>query len=178
MAPFLLGTRSKRRKTADAAAAAGGPGRAEKRQGAGLYHCDYCHCDVSQSIRIRCAECPDFDLCVDCFRVGAQVGGHRSDHSYRVVDSLSFPLYEPGWGADDELLLLEALEQCGLHAWPRVAQSLGRSPEEVRAHYERVYVDVPSFPLPRATAAMAAVDVRALIAQRRERRSDGPGPKR
>ena len=37
----------------------------EKRRG--IYECDYCHSDISQMPRIRCAVCPDFDLCLDCF---------------------------------------------------------------------------------------------------------------
>ncbi|CAJ1940202.1 unnamed protein product [Cylindrotheca closterium] len=37
----------------------------EKRRG--VYECDYCHSDISQLPRIRCAICPDFDLCLDCF---------------------------------------------------------------------------------------------------------------
>lgn len=37
----------------------------EKRRG--IYECDYCHSDISQLPRIRCAVCPDFDLCLDCF---------------------------------------------------------------------------------------------------------------
>ncbi|KAG7342131.1 Myb-like DNA-binding protein [Nitzschia inconspicua] len=37
----------------------------EKRQN--IYECDYCHQDISQQPRIRCAVCSDFDLCLDCF---------------------------------------------------------------------------------------------------------------
>jgi hypothetical protein len=43
----------------------------EKRRG--IYECDYCHSDISQQPRIRCAVCSDFDLCLDCFAT--------SDHS-------------------------------------------------------------------------------------------------
>ncbi len=34
----------------------------------GLYHCDYCHKDLSSTLRIKCAVCKDFDLCLECFR--------------------------------------------------------------------------------------------------------------
>jgi len=37
----------------------------EKRRG--VFECDYCHADISQLPRIRCAVCADFDLCFDCF---------------------------------------------------------------------------------------------------------------
>lgn len=32
----------------------------------GVYECDYCGIDISQSPRIRCAVCDDFDVCCDC----------------------------------------------------------------------------------------------------------------
>ena len=35
----------------------------EKRRG--VYECDYCHSDISQQPRVRCAVCSDFDLCLD-----------------------------------------------------------------------------------------------------------------
>jgi hypothetical protein len=40
----------------------------------------------------------DFDLCLECFATGVEIQGHRSDHRYRMVDNLSFPLYHPDWG--------------------------------------------------------------------------------
>eukprot|EP00573_Skeletonema_grethae_P009795 CAMPEP_0201698646 /NCGR_PEP_ID=MMETSP0578-20130828/20153_1 /ASSEMBLY_ACC=CAM_ASM_000663 /TAXON_ID=267565 /ORGANISM="Skeletonema grethea, Strain CCMP 1804" /LENGTH=109 /DNA_ID=CAMNT_0048185233 /DNA_START=28 /DNA_END=354 /DNA_ORIENTATION=- len=33
----------------------------------GLYECDYCSTDLTRAPRIRCANCPDFDLCLECF---------------------------------------------------------------------------------------------------------------
>ena len=33
----------------------------------GLYECDYCGSDLTRTPRIRCAICPDFDLCLECF---------------------------------------------------------------------------------------------------------------
>jgi hypothetical protein len=65
----------------------------------GLYHCDYCHKDLSSTLRIKCAVCKDFDLCLECFSVGVtlNVAGHASHHAYKVVQSLGFPLYHPAW---------------------------------------------------------------------------------
>lgn len=54
-----------------------------------LYHCNYCNKDISGTIRIKCAKCPDFDLCLECFSVGAEVTPHKSNHSYRVIVSSS-----------------------------------------------------------------------------------------
>jgi len=36
----------------------------EKKRG---LECDYCRNDISQVPRVRCAICPDFDLCLECF---------------------------------------------------------------------------------------------------------------
>ena len=49
-------------------------------------------------MRIKCAECADFDLCLECFSVGVEAYPHRSNHAYRVIDNLSFPLYQLDWG--------------------------------------------------------------------------------
>ena len=43
----------------------------------GIYECDYCHTDISQVPRIRCAVCPDFDLCLECFAT--------TDHSMAIA---------------------------------------------------------------------------------------------
>ena len=50
-----------------------------------LYHCNYCNKDISGKIRIKCTKCPDFDLCLECFTVGAEVHPHKSNHPYRVM---------------------------------------------------------------------------------------------
>jgi hypothetical protein len=52
-----------------------------------LYHCNYCNKDITGKIRIKCAMCPDFDLCIECFSVGAEVQPHKSNHPYRVMVS-------------------------------------------------------------------------------------------
>lgn len=63
-----------------------------------LYHCNYCHRDISDNIRIKCATCADFDLCVECFGIGVEINGHTNDHTYKVMDNLSFPIFHPNWG--------------------------------------------------------------------------------
>ena len=50
-----------------------------------LYHCNYCNKDITGRIRIKCAMCPDFDLCIECFSVGVDMKPHKSDHDYRVM---------------------------------------------------------------------------------------------
>ncbi|KAL9661268.1 hypothetical protein QQ045_026092 [Rhodiola kirilowii] len=114
-----------------------------------LYHCNYCNKDISGKIRIKCAVCPDFDLCVECFSVGAEVTPHKSGHPYRVMDNLSFPLICPDWNADEEILLLEGIEMYGLGNWTEVAEHVGtKKKSECIDHYNTVYMNSPCFPLP------------------------------
>ncbi|GAB4822858.1 hypothetical protein N2152v2_009904 [Parachlorella kessleri] len=137
----------------------------------GLYHCDYCAKDLSHVPRIKCAVCPDYDLCMECFSVGAQVWPHANDHAYRVVDNLSFPLYHPEWGADEELLLLEAIDMYGLGNWGpdplhrlSVADHVGmKTGAECRAHYYSIYVETDCFPEPKPAPEMAYIDIPRLI---------------
>ena len=72
-------------------------------------------------------------------------------HSFRVIEQNSFPIFDKDWGADEELLLLEGAEIYGLGSWGDIADHIGgyRHKDEVRDHYLKVYVDSPSFPLPK-----------------------------
>ena len=63
----------------------------------GVYECDYCGTDISQTPRIRCSVCvPEFDLCCDCFLGPVKKQTHPHDpatHGYRVCDSTRYPLF-------------------------------------------------------------------------------------
>ncbi|KAG4945997.1 hypothetical protein JHK82_042049 [Glycine max] len=143
--------RSRRKKNAasgensESGAAGQGAGEGKK----ALYHCNYCNKDITGKIRIKCAMCPDFDLCIECFSVGAEVTPHKSSHPYRVMDNLSFPLICPDWNADDEILLLEGIEMYGLGNWTEVAEHVGtKNKESCIEHYRNVYLNSPFFPVP------------------------------
>jgi transcriptional adapter 2-alpha len=65
------------------------------------------------------------------------------------VDNLSFPLFEPTWGADEELLLLEAVDMFGPGNWAAICEHVGtKSLEECKRHYLSVYIEHDNFPLP------------------------------
>ena len=53
------------------------------------YHCDACHCNFTSSVRINCAECRNWDLCVECFARGVERGEHKSNHKYYVLVRLT-----------------------------------------------------------------------------------------
>uniref|UniRef100_A0A1D1XW14 Transcriptional adapter n=2 Tax=Anthurium amnicola TaxID=1678845 RepID=A0A1D1XW14_9ARAE len=143
--------RSKRRRNASSGETlenvATGTGTSDGKKA--LYHCNYCNKDISGKIRIKCTKCPDFDLCVECFTVGAEVHPHKSNHPYRVMDSLSFPLFCPEWNADEEILLLEGIEMYGLGNWAEVSEHVGtKSKGQCIDHYTTYYLNSPCYPLP------------------------------
>ncbi|XP_057470841.1 transcriptional adapter ADA2b-like isoform X1 [Actinidia eriantha] len=146
--------RSRRKKNAssgenlESTAAGQGTGEGKK----ALYHCNYCNKDLTGKIRIKCAMCPDFDLCIECFSVGAEVTPHKSNHHYSVMDNLSFPLICPDWNADEEILLLEGIEMYGMGNWTEIAEHVGtKSKEQCIQHYNTTYMNSPYFPLPDMT---------------------------
>ncbi|KAH8107707.1 hypothetical protein BXZ70DRAFT_912253 [Cristinia sonorae] len=117
--------------------------------------CDGCQCDLTHSIRIKCADplCEPgdgVDICPSCFCAGKEFGPHKRTHPYRVVELHSYPIFSEDWGADEELLLLEGLSSQGLGNWQAIAEHVGtRTKEEVEQHYKDVYINSPDWPLPR-----------------------------
>eukprot|EP01102_Stenamoeba_stenopodia_P002082 TRINITY_DN11841_c0_g1_i1.p1 TRINITY_DN11841_c0_g1~~TRINITY_DN11841_c0_g1_i1.p1 ORF type:complete len:532 (+),score=136.28 TRINITY_DN11841_c0_g1_i1:40-1596(+) len=115
------------------------------------YHCDYCRKDISNVVRIKCAECNDFDLCIECFSVGVEISTHKNNHKYQVIDHMKFTLFSEDWGADEELLLLEAIETYGLGNWTDVADHVGtKTLSQCETHYFNLYFhpSLSSLPLP------------------------------
>ncbi|KAK0343650.1 Transcriptional adapter ada2 [Friedmanniomyces endolithicus] len=117
------------------------------------YVCNVCSNDITATVRVRCAskDCTDYDLCVPCFSQGLHNLHHNPrTHAYQVIEPHSIPIFDQGWGADEELLLLEGAEQYGLGSWADIADHIGgyREKDEVRDHYIATYVDSPIFPLP------------------------------
>lgn len=122
-------------------------------EGGVKYVCDVCSADITSTVRVRCADshCHDYDLCVLCFSNGEASHNHNpGTHPYRVIEQNSVPVYDRNWGADEELLLLEGAEIYGFGSWADIADHIGgyRDKDEVRAHYQKIYLESPCFPLP------------------------------
>lgn len=171
--------RSRRKKNASSGesieSVLGGQGTGDGKKA--LYHCNYCNKDITGRIRIKCAMCPDFDLCIECFSVGAEMTPHKSNHPYRVMDSLSFPLITPDWNADEEILLLEGLEMYGLGNWAEVAEHVGtKNKEQCINHYRSVYLNSPFFPLPDMSHVVGK-NRNELLAMAKENSEDRKGIK-
>ena len=65
------------------------------------YDCNYCKRDLTGAVRIKCAVCRDFDLCLDCFSVGVEIHHHENnqkhcnDHAYYVMVCCVYPCLCP-----------------------------------------------------------------------------------
>jgi transcriptional adapter 2-alpha len=106
----------------------------------------------------------DFDLCLECFAEGVEVYPHRQTHSYRIIDHITTPLFDEDWGADEELLLLEAIELYGLGNWSDVADHVGtKNKTKCEAHYYEIFLNSQTAPLPVCSRPLP-VSARARIA--------------
>jgi transcriptional adapter 2-alpha len=71
---------------------------------------------------------------------------------------MDFALFEPTWCAEDELVLLDAIEANGLGNWEDVAEQLNdpaKDADECRRHYYAVYLDSATAPLPDPSRVLA-----------------------
>ena len=130
----------------------------------GKNDCLYCRRDLGTEVRIRCVVCEEpvegvpASFCVECFGARVEIGGHKSDHAYQVVDSPSVCLLSEDWTADEELRLLEALEKVGYGNWEAAAEHVGnkRTRQACERHYVRFYQESTTFPLPDLSNPLAA----------------------
>ncbi|KJP86231.1 hypothetical protein AK88_04125 [Plasmodium fragile] len=122
------------------------------------YHCDICNKDITHAIRIRCAECVDFDLCVNCFSSGKEMKSekceHYNYHNYIPIPKYDFPLYKLNWSAEEELLLLDGISKYGFGNWEQVADlvnsaaKIPKTDRECEKHYYNFYLKSNCAPLP------------------------------
>ncbi|CAH2045423.1 unnamed protein product, partial [Iphiclides podalirius] len=107
------------------------------------YNCTYCQVEIN-GVRVRCSECIDFDICLQCFSLGAEIGPHKNDHSYQFMDSGAFGIFlgRNSWSANEEVRLLDAIEQFGFGNWEDIAKHIeSRSPEEAKDEYITRYLE-------------------------------------
>ncbi|ESK94029.1 transcriptional adapter 2 [Moniliophthora roreri MCA 2997] len=119
-----------------------------------LYQCDSCACDLTHTIRIKCADSAceggdGVDICPSCFCAGKEFGNHKRGHAYRVIEINSYPIFTEDWGADEELLLVKGIATQGFGNWKKIAEVVGtRTKEEVETHYNSTYIESANWPLP------------------------------
>lgn len=104
------------------------------------YLCNYCRKDISSTLRFKCAECENFDLCADCFCAGVELKPHKNTHAYRVADNLNFPVFDKEWTAKEELLLLDGVAKLGAGNWQNISKNY--LPTKTRTQCEDHYWDL------------------------------------
>lgn len=135
-----------------------------------LYHCDVCSSDCTNRIRVQCAICTDYDLCVPCFAAGSTTGDHKPWHDYQIIEQNTYPIFDEDWGADEELLLIQGCETFGLGNWQDISDHIGnRFKDEVAKHYFEVYLNSKQYPLPEMDRDFLHVSPAEFLKQRKER---------
>ncbi|CAN7072251.1 unnamed protein product [Brassica oleracea var. botrytis] len=118
-------------------------------EGGAKYNCNYCQKDITGKIRIKCAVCLNFDLCVECMSAGAEINTHKCDHAYRVMVSLRFEMLCTCLDAIITYFQNNGLEMYGMGNMTEVAEYVGsKSKEQCLEHYRNIYLNSPCFPLP------------------------------
>ncbi|XP_073814224.1 transcriptional adapter 2B isoform X2 [Musca autumnalis] len=109
------------------------------------YNCTNCQDDI-QGIRVHCAECENFDLCLQCFAAGAEIGSHLNSHAYQFMDTgtaiLSVFRGKGAWTAREEIRLLDAIEQYGFGNWEDISRHIEtKSAEDAKEEYVNKFVN-------------------------------------
>jgi len=105
--------------------------------------CSYCQNEIN-GYRLRCAECEDFDLCLQCFSLGAEIAAHRREHSFNIKNDQGPCIFEETepWSLAEENMLLDAVEQYGFGNWNGAAAHLEtRTATQCEEHYRQFYVN-------------------------------------
>ncbi|KAH9515332.1 Transcriptional adapter 2-beta [Bulinus truncatus] len=105
--------------------------------------CNYCQNEIFGH-RLRCTECVDFDLCLQCFSLGAELATHRREHSFAIKNDQGPCIFEDSerWSLAEENMLLDAVEQYGFGNWNGAAAHLeSRTSAECEDHYRRFYIN-------------------------------------
>ncbi|XP_072021654.1 transcriptional adapter 2-beta-like isoform X1 [Amphiura filiformis] len=102
------------------------------------WYCNYCQ-DELKSFSVKCCKCPDFDLCLQCFSSGAEIGTHQRDDDYQIVDHALFEGSD--WSVSEEYALLDGVETFGFGNWADAANHVGtKSQAEVTEHYNSTFI--------------------------------------
>lgn len=95
-------------------------------------------------MRIRCATCKDFDICLQCFSAGAEIGTHKNDHPYKFLDAggVEPVVNRTRWSAKEQLQLIIGIEKYGFDNWSEISDHIDmRTAEEARDEYYKHFLD-------------------------------------
>jgi len=102
--------------------------------------CHFCRRDLKYQTYIFCEQCKCIEICPICFANGKESSTHFKTHDYRVIEKLSFKLFDDNWTTIQDLLMLEALEIFGYGNWQEISKHIqGKSSDQVEQHFLLCY---------------------------------------
>jgi len=111
------------------------------------FRCASCGEDpyLNAPLRVSCVECPGgLELCIECIASRVELGAHRNNHKYRLVDNGGLLLLGSTWTAKELVQLLDGLEQFGHGNWNDVARYVEtKGPVECREAVNSIFVEGP-----------------------------------
>ena len=115
--------------------------------------------------------------CVPAF---ASTYRYKSRHASSDGVSLSHvPCFHDACQADEEILLLEAIDMFGPGGWVSVAEHVGnKTPDQCKQHWFGTYIHVDSFPYPTPAPELAYLTEEELRAGSVQSHLGGPIPPR
>jgi transcriptional adapter 2-alpha len=117
--------------------------------GPSIRTCASCHRDISNEIYVKCARCAGFNQCLECFSVGAECQAHLRSHPFLLLEPILQPIFQRGWTSEQEILLLNAIQTCGLGNWHEIADVMKtKTALECECHYFGTYIDSDIAPMP------------------------------
>ncbi|KAH0795201.1 Myb-like DNA-binding domain containing protein [Histomonas meleagridis] len=98
---------------------------------------------------VLCTKCAGFFLCLECYSIGAEAKGHLRSHPCIAIEPQNQEIYQEGWTAEEEALLLYSIQSCGLDNWHAVSDVvLTKTPIECECHYNDTYLLSTNSPYP------------------------------
>lgn len=117
-----------------------------------VHICATCLRQIRDEYYIQCKKCQGFIQCLECFAYGYEKDRHLRSHSFFVMNPQTEPVFAENWTIEEELLLLNAIELCGIDNWVEIAKLVkSKSMEECEAHYYNVYINIINAPKPEIT---------------------------
>ncbi|CAL5991095.1 Conserved_hypothetical protein [Hexamita inflata] len=106
--------------------------------------CNFCMCPFeADQLKMQCAYCKDFNICLDCYLCKIEYKGHRNTHRMFPIVHYNTPIWDDGFTLIDDLLLLEAILVSGFGSWDQIKTYMKRPAtepvENLVKHYFVVY---------------------------------------
>ncbi|VDN02185.1 unnamed protein product [Thelazia callipaeda] len=112
------------------------------------------NCEITlvpaENVYLRCESCHErgliVNLCVTCFRMGAECGPHKRGHEFIIADRKGpsiFPTTSANcWGWKEDLKLIQAVRKHKLGNWEEIASELctNKTAEEARKHFDQFFI--------------------------------------